>query len=503
MMRYISFFFAVVLAAQQQLPGPVTIVNNASGSNPLLLRNFHATGLIGMGLISPAGSAVGSVGWSTAESQLRLTTFGSHPVVVLTSGTARARFDDGGLRPESANTYDFGSSSLPWKDSWNTQVYGETLRIAAPGSAFATSWRQQISSDGYLWSLIDAGGSSRMFFSTAAGVDTLASLTVAGSVNPPLSNPNGLSLGQGDRKWNATMQTANVVDLNVSGTCTGCGSGLPDPTGTGIVVKTGSGPTTTVTRTLTGTSPITVTSGSGVAQNPIVECATCVTTNTTQTISGSKTLSSALLASATTINIGTTGTPFGDVFFKQAYAEKLRIAQAGTSNGTTWRMELSDANTVDVYDSGNAIVMQWVRGSFPAINKFNFYGSLVDGAVPSANTIGTLAFPWTQGYFTTLTVTNTIAGHVPTTRSVSTSAPLGGGGTLSGDLTLTCTTCVTTNGTQTYGGSLTVSGNLYLRTFSGGDASCGSVADGWAAIRTDTNELQVCIGGSTKKVTLN
>jgi hypothetical protein len=46
------------------------------------------------------------------------------------------------------------------------------------------------------------------------------------------------------------------------------------------------------------------------------------------------------------------------------------------------------------------------------------------------------------------------------------------------------------------------SGNLYLRTFTG-TASCSGVADGWAAIRTDTFELQVCIGGALKKVTLN
>jgi hypothetical protein len=46
------------------------------------------------------------------------------------------------------------------------------------------------------------------------------------------------------------------------------------------------------------------------------------------------------------------------------------------------------------------------------------------------------------------------------------------------------------------------SGNFYLRTFSGGDASCGGVTNGWAGYRTDTNELQICNGGAVKKVSL-
>lgn len=46
------------------------------------------------------------------------------------------------------------------------------------------------------------------------------------------------------------------------------------------------------------------------------------------------------------------------------------------------------------------------------------------------------------------------------------------------------------------------SGNFYLRTFSGGDANCSGVTDGWVGYRTDTNELQICDGGATKKVGL-
>jgi len=90
--------------------------------------------------------------------------------------------------------------------------------------------------------------------------------------------------------------------------------------------------------------------------------------------------------------------------------------------------------------------------------------------------------------------------------------------TFSGAVTFSSTIAVTgastfTGGTTHNGGLQTGSsanstlyiggsGNFYTRTFSGGDVSCGGVTDGWMGVRTDTNELQVCIGGVVKKVAL-
>lgn len=45
-------------------------------------------------------------------------------------------------------------------------------------------------------------------------------------------------------------------------------------------------------------------------------------------------------------------------------------------------------------------------------------------------------------------------------------------------------------------------GNFYNRTFSGADAVCAGINDGWAAIRTDAVQLQVCVGGVVKRVQL-
>lgn len=73
--------------------------------------------------------------------------------------------------------------------------------------------------------------------------------------------------------------------------------------------------------------------------------------------------------------------------------------------------------------------------------------------------------------------------------------------------TLTASSAITANGgiataSGTNSTIYTGSGNFYLRTFSGGDASCSGVTDGWVGYRTDTNELQICDGGAVKKVTL-
>jgi hypothetical protein len=74
-----------------------------------------------------------------------------------------------------------------------------------------------------------------------------------------------------------------------------------------------------------------------------------------------------------------------------------------------------------------------------------------------------------------------------------------GTGTFSGAITANggISTASGTNSTIFVG-----SGNFYIRTFSGGDASCSGVTNGWIGFRTDTNELQVCNGGATRKVAM-
>lgn len=155
----------------------------------------------------------------------------------------------------------------------------------------------------------------------------------------------------------------------------------------------------------------------------------------------------------------------------------------------------------------------------------------VSGGIPAWLTLsGTSPISYSAGVISCSTC-------VTTSRSVSTTSPLGGGGALSSNLTLTCTTCVTTAGGQSISGTTTVStlsvssdisgtfnlsgnqtvtGNWYNRTFSGGDANCATggpggtaVADGWQGVRTDTGgasgkpQVEICIGAAMKYIALN
>jgi trimeric autotransporter adhesin len=77
-------------------------------------------------------------------------------------------------------------------------------------------------------------------------------------------------------------------------------------------------------------------------------------------------------------------------------------------------------------------------------------------------------------------LTTDLAGKVPTSRTVSTSGLLGGGGALSGNLTLTCATCVANTRTLTAGTGLTGGGDLSAdRSFAVAyGATAGTAAQG-------------------------
>jgi hypothetical protein len=69
------------------------------------------------------------------------------------------------------------------------------------------------------------------------------------------------------------------------------------------------------------------------------------------------------------------------------------------------------------------------------------------------------------------------------------------------------TTCTSTDGSSLLGGcqasfSTGTAGNLYIRTFTGGDASCGGRPDGWFGLRLDVPKLETCVGGVLKVIAL-
>lgn len=113
----------------------------------------------------------------------------------------------------------------------------------------------------------------------------------------------------------------------------------------------------------------------------------------------------------------------------------------------------------------------------------------VDG-VTGSNILGTLP-TFTAG---TITAQNLLVlpNGANCTSAGCTGMVFSSAGTFNGGLT-------TLNGTnsQIYIGA---GGNFYNRPFSGGDANCTGVADGWQALRTDTKQLEFCAGGTTVTV---
>lgn len=79
------------------------------------------------------------------------------------------------------------------------------------------------------------------------------------------------------------------------------------------------------------------------------------------------------------------------------------------------------------------------------------------------------------------------SGSVPTSRTVSTTSPLGGGGALSSNLTLTCTTCVTTARTIVAGAGLTGGGDF------SSDRTINVIANADGSIVANANDVQVGI----------
>lgn len=216
-------------------------------------------------------------------------------------------------------------------------------------------------------------------------------------------------------------------------------------------------------RLLNTTSPIT--GGGDLSADRTIVCATCITSGS-QTIAGAKTFSS-----SATFNTGTNMTSismsslielFGtglDYFIDRSSAEGLIFGRTGGDD----IVEIEEISTV--------------------LNEVRFQagsGALDDVMIRLVNSTAANGFNilWDQNpdqlIFETHNGTNIF---VIDANGIATQSGL--------------------NATIYIG-----SGSLYLRTFTGGDASCGGVADTWIGYRSDTDEIQVCNGGALKKVAL-
>lgn len=194
--------------------------------------------------------------------------------------------------------------------------------------------------------------------------------------------------------------------------------------------------------------------------------ANMVTTDTAQTITGTKTFtSSVLVKDATSANYwtmaalsNTCGTTGCNSFWSlddtsnaiQPLKVWTKVNGAVGVNIAQWTAHQTPTTT-GTYDIGNA-TYRWnniVAKSLNLDTGFKLSPSAAVGRVLTSDADG-------NGTWSAIT------GYVPTSRTISTSSPLSGGGDLTANRTLSCPTCVTTDTIQTISGAKTLSSNLTL-----------------------------------------
>jgi len=216
-------------------------------------------------------------------------------------------------------------------------------------------------------------------------------------------------------------------------------------------------------------------------------------------------------------SLGSSGAPWATT-----YSTDLRPASDGAGNVGTAAVKYGAVRAYDVVASSNLWVASSVILNSSRVMSNVAYVNQDWLPYDTSFELGSGALPWSavygssfyaggtafvnssrEGFFTTVTMTGA--------NMTGTMTPSGAGGGSIGSAVLPYGSVYGDNVyandsfTMQSGSSATIyvgSGNFYLRTFSGADASCSGVTNGWAGIRTDTDELQVCIGGATKKVSL-
>jgi len=295
------------------------------------------------------------------------------------------------LLPNADNFYQLGDTSLRW-----LKVFTMNLRDSALGG----------------------------FGTRCVQTDNNGDLSVAAIGCSSFTNPLAVT---GDIIYSSSGSTAARLGIGSPGQYLTVSGGIPAWT------------------TISGTSPISFSGGS-------ITCTDCMTLSTTQTVSGSKTFSSSILASGT-VNIGSTTTPFTDGDFKS-----LKLSRAsGVFGEITYGLDLFTFK-----DEGANTVLQ--------INSLGFNQGLLikGGAYPTAN--NTYDLGNSTNAFATLYLKTALGG---------------------------------TGNSFNLTGNMTVTGNFYNRSFSGSaGVSCAGVADGWTGFDFTNQYLIMCAGGNRYRVNL-
>ena len=258
-------------------------------------------------------------------------------------------------------------------------------------------------------------------------------------------------LGDSVKRWSETwtdnFSATGTVKLGTSSTI-GHVWTATDASGNGTWSAVPGGVATS--RLIATSSPLS--GGGDLSADRTLSCPTCFTTSG-GTISGAVTVNNGINSGATI----TDGTAVGIMFASSALTNSIVF-------GTT------SAHPLAVFSGNNFHTAFWPSGNTCIgctndANKLEVTGNtLLTGNLTFTGTLNTAISTTELSYLDGVTsaIQTQLNARVATTRTISTTSPITGGGDLSADRTFACATCATTDTTQTISGSKTFSGAVTM-----------------------------------------
>lgn len=378
----------------------------------------------------------------------------------------------GSISTTTTDTYDIGSSTR-FRNIYGKSVNAASLEVAN-GTFVTTFWRHDLNGASTYRLSSGSGGQTEMQLATTSS--TQSDVGFRGTVYPLSTAGTNGDLGTPSFPWKS-LYLSTGLRLTA-----GAAAGrvlTSDASGNASWTVPAGGVTSIAT-----SSPI---SGGTITTTGTISCPTCFTT-------AGGTMSGSILAATTdTYDIGSS-TRFRNVYGKAMNTASLEVAN-GTFVTTFWRHDLNGAATYRLSSGSGGQTEMQLGTTSSTQSDAGFRGTIYPLSTAGSNgDIGTNSYPWKSLYLST-------AAYMNGTQFIDSGRNLSNIGTITASSAITANggilTGSATNSTIYIGG-----GNLYLRTFSGADATCSGVTNGWAGIRTDTDELQVCISGSVRKVSL-
>ena len=188
---------------------------------------------------------------------------------------------------------------------------------------------------------------------------------------------------------------------------------------------------------------------------------------------------------------------------------KLEVTQS--AGGAFYYFTMPDSNTMRLIDNSGTLYQEWTTAG-PG-NLVQIAGSIYP---TGTRTLGLSGFRWDELWTSkidgssTLNMSGaaTLGSTLGVTGATTLSSTLGVTGETTLSNKLTVGSAATFNGGIVTGGgtssniNMGIGGEFSTRPFAGGDVACLDRPNGWIGVRTDTEEIQVCIGGVVKKAAL-